>query len=75
LNWYILDCLFFRGIGVMAKALGRKGSRRIVHPPQPPKLKLFRPVSWYGGIMVEPIGEYVSHVMKELGRLGLEIHA
>jgi hypothetical protein len=58
----------------MAKALGRKGSRRIVHPPQPPKLKLFRPVSWYGGIMVEPTGEYVSHVMKELGRLGLEIH-
>jgi hypothetical protein len=58
----------------MAKALGRKGSRRIVHPPQPPKLKLFRPVSWCGGIMVEPTGEYVSHVMKELGRLGLEIH-
>jgi hypothetical protein len=24
--------------------------------------------------MVEPTGEYVSHAMKELGRLGLKIH-
>jgi hypothetical protein len=58
----------------MAKQTGRKGSRRIVYPPLPPRLKLFRPVSWYSGAMVESAGGYVSHVLRELGRLGLEIH-
>jgi hypothetical protein len=58
----------------MAKQTGRKGSRRIVHPSLPPKLKLFRPVNWYSGVMIEPVGEYVSHVLRELGRLGLEVH-
>lgn len=58
----------------MAKQTGRKGSRRIVHPSLPPKLKLFRPVNWYSGAMIEPVGEYVSHILRELGRLGLEVH-
>jgi hypothetical protein len=58
----------------MAKQAGRKGSRSIVHPPLPPKLKLFRPVNWYSGAMIEPVGEYVSHILRELGRLSLEVH-
>jgi hypothetical protein len=57
----------------MAKQAGRKGSRRIVYPPPPPRLKLFRPASWYSGIMVDSVGEYISHVLRELGRLNLEI--
>jgi hypothetical protein len=59
----------------MVKASGRKGSRRAVQPPTtPPRLRLFRPVSWYSGVMVESAGEYVSHILRELGRLGFEIH-
>jgi hypothetical protein len=59
----------------MAKASGHKGSRRTVRPlTSPPGLKLFRPVSWYSGLMVDSAGEYVSHILRELGRLGFEIH-
>jgi hypothetical protein len=58
----------------MAKQSGHKGSRRIVHLPLPPKLKLFRPVNWYSGATIEPVGEYVPHILRELGRLSLEVH-
>jgi len=37
-------------------------------------MKLFRPLSWYEGITLQSATEYVSHVLVELGRLGLEIH-
>src|ERR1700721_1973251 len=58
----------------MAKASGRKGSRRTVQPPPPARLKLFRPINWYGGVIAKSTSEYVSHVLRELGRLDLEIH-
>lgn len=36
------------------------------------QVKLFRPLSWYERVSVSP-AEYVSHLLQELGRLGLEI--
>jgi hypothetical protein len=62
------------GNDAMAKASGRKGSRRTVQPPPPARLKLFRPINWYGGVIAKSTSEYVSHVLRELGRLDLEIH-
>jgi hypothetical protein len=43
----------------MVKQAGRKGARG--------------PMSWHSGYMVKTVGEYVSHLLRELGRLGLEI--
>lgn len=62
------------GNDVMAKGSGRKGSRRIVQPPPPARRKLFRPINWYGEVIAKSASEYVSHILRELGRLDLEIH-
>ena len=35
---------------------------------------MFRPISWYGEAIAKSASEYLSHVLIELGRLGLEIH-
>ena len=43
-------------------------------PTVAPQLKLFRPVNWYSGAMIEPVGEHVSHILRGLGRLSLEVH-
>jgi hypothetical protein len=59
----------------MAKIGNRRTKRRAVSTatPSPPGIKLFRPVGWFGGITVTSTTEYVSHLLRELGRLGLEI--
>lgn len=59
---------------LMVKQAGRKGARGPFYPPPPPRLKQFRPMNWYSGYMVRAVGEYVSHLLRELGRLGLEVH-
>ncbi|MBZ9974594.1 hypothetical protein [Mesorhizobium sp. BR-1-1-10] len=58
----------------MAKVPGGKGAPHVSRqsPPQP-RLKLFRPVSWRGGVIASSVDEYVSHLLIELGRLRLEI--
>ena len=38
-----------------------------------PRLKLFRPISWYSGT-VNSVSDCVEHLLTELGRLGLKIH-
>lgn len=40
----------------------------------PPRLKIFRPISWHDGEPSRPVGDYIAHLLLELGRLGLEIH-
>jgi hypothetical protein len=57
----------------MAKTLGHRGSTRASQSKLPPRIKLFRPISWYDGITARSVGEYVSHMLLELGRLGLNI--
>jgi hypothetical protein len=52
---------------------GGSGPRRARMPP-PRQLKLFRPVGWHDGLSVGRAGDYVSHLLMELGRLNLEIH-
>ena len=37
-------------------------------------MKLFRPISWHEGATARPVAEYISHLLMELGRLGLDIH-
>lgn len=38
----------------------------------PPRIKIFRPVSWHDGLYNTPT-EYLLHLLQELGRLGLKI--
>ncbi len=56
----------------MARSGSRKTTRRAVSPVSevPPGLKLFRPISWLDRTCA---GRYVSHLLRELGRLGLEL--
>ncbi|RWH79135.1 MAG: hypothetical protein EOQ86_14610 [Mesorhizobium sp.] len=58
----------------MAKIPDGNGPRRARRqiPPQS-RLKLFRPISWRGGVIASSTDEYVSHLLIELGRLGMEI--
>ena len=51
------------------RRVGAKGPTRSAAP----RIKLFRPMSWYDGIALRPLTEYVSHILVELGRLGLEV--
>ncbi|NJM35559.1 MAG: hypothetical protein HC850_13635 [Rhodomicrobium sp.] len=59
----------------MVKASTRKFSRRAVKSvgSQAPRLKFFCPIGWYGGIIAKQTGDYVAHILMELGRLGLDI--
>jgi hypothetical protein len=50
--------------------MARKRSRKTDHP-RLPALKLFRSISWSENASV---GQYVSHLLQELGRLGLGVH-
>lgn len=70
-----MDILERKGIWdeAMAKILGHRGSKRASQSKLPPRIKLFRPISWYDGITARSVGEYVSHILMELGRLGLNI--
>jgi hypothetical protein len=36
-------------------------------------MKLFHPISWHARVISTSAGEYVSHLLTELGRLGLEV--
>ena len=56
----------------MSKSSGR-GSRRRTTTVEAPRLKLFRPKSWYGSTL-NSAADYVEHLLTELGRLGLDIH-
>jgi hypothetical protein len=38
-----------------------------------PKQKFFRPVSWFDGLTTQSASRYTSHMLLELGRLGLAI--
>jgi hypothetical protein len=51
------------------------GSKRPARakPPAPPPRKLFRPISWGKFDTGRPPGEFISHLLLELGRLGLEV--
>jgi hypothetical protein len=41
----------------------------------PPRLKVFRPMTWYDSDFIsKSASEYVSHLLLELGRLGLKPH-
>ena len=53
----------------MTKASGRKGSQRSAPPA---RLRMFRAISWYSTFCT-PASEYVSHILRELGRLGMDI--
>ncbi|WP_338638846.1 hypothetical protein [Burkholderia pyrrocinia] len=52
---------------------GRPRRKISVTIPPPSRLKLFRPISWHN-VMPRSAGFYVSHVLQELGRLGIEIN-
>jgi len=56
----------------MGKVTGR-GRSRDSSAPTLPRLKLFRPISWYGG-RIKSLSDYIEHLLTELGRLGLGIH-
>ncbi|MDR6411366.1 hypothetical protein [Paraburkholderia terricola] len=53
----------------MTKASGRKGSQRTTPPA---RLRMFRTISWYRTLCT-PASEYISHILRELGRLGMDI--
>lgn len=59
----------------MAKTSNRSGARRIGRAalPPPPNLKLFRAVSWHDRFSGTQAGEFVSHLLRETGRLGLRV--
>jgi hypothetical protein len=41
----------------------------------PPRFKSFRPVTWYdSNLLSKSVSEYISHLLLELGRLGLQPH-
>src|SRR5688572_21032964 len=50
-----------------------RARHRIQFSPPPPRLKRFRALSWYDGLIRRSVGHYVSHLLIELGRLGLEV--
>ncbi|MGV2289530.1 hypothetical protein AAHK20_12530 [Trinickia sp. YCB016] len=53
----------------MAKTSGRKRSQRMTPSA---RLQMFRTRSWHS-TFCPPASEYVSHLLRELGRLGMEI--
>ena len=58
----------------MAKVSGRSGARRASRQATPPpRLKLFRPISWRDEIIASSTDEFIAHLLTELGRLGIEI--
>jgi hypothetical protein len=58
--------------GGMGKTAGRRRSKGVSETISP-RLKLFRPISWYSG-SIKSVGDYAEHLLTELGRLGLKIH-
>lgn len=47
-------------------------SAKLQEPPLP-RLKRFRPVSWYDDFAVRSVDDYISHMLTELGRLGMGV--
>lgn len=56
----------------LSKTAGRRRSKGVLKT-MAPRLKLFRPISWYSGT-VNSVSDCVEHLLTELGRLGLKIH-
>ncbi|MDR6477054.1 hypothetical protein C8K18_11327 [Paraburkholderia sp. GV068] len=53
----------------MTKSSGHRRSQRI---PPPVQLRMFRPISWYNSSRTSA-GEYICHISRELGRLGMDV--
>lgn len=52
--------------------MGQRRTSRSTLPPQS-RLKIFKPITWYDGIASKSVGEYISHILLEVGRLGLSV--
>lgn len=50
---------------------GRQRHTTMREPPLP-RIKRFRPVSWYDSYIGRSVDDYVAHLLTELGRLGME---
>jgi hypothetical protein len=61
----------------MTKGAASSGGRRITRKPPSrlPRLKLFRPINWREGSWFSSTDKFISHILMELGRLGLEVSA
>src|SRR4051794_15168733 len=67
-----MHAFLFRSVGGHMGKVGRRGRSRGTSTVAP-RLKLFRPISWYDS-GIKSVSDYVGHILTELGRLGLEIH-
>jgi len=62
----------FHLVGTRMGKAGEQGRSRSASTISP-SLKLFRPISWYGG-GIKSASDYAEHLLTELGRLRLEVH-
>jgi hypothetical protein len=60
----------FKNWQAMKNNPSRKSSQ---HTAPPSQFRKFRSISWYGTFRTPAI-EYISHLLQELGRLGMDVH-
>lgn len=73
LRWYYVQLDSKREFH-MAKT-PKRGQQRYVPKREPalPRIKRFHPVSWYNSYLGRSVDDYITHLLTELGRLGMEI--